>query len=208
MTDHPQVYVKKALGYVIDPMTNGIPDTRLIKTTLNTYVDEDVVIILTDLWSKGVHTLFSCQGDEDNDPYVMFGLNSSATAPLVENILKRHGKVINVASDPGHWEESYWRPEKLGHITWIFQPERVKIKESEIIERKLEIMSDVDAKAVRAWAKSQGKAVKDRGRLPKALITEYQAAIDTGTAEAQEAANAALTYADGAGLSLNDTIPF
>ena len=35
----------------------------------------------------------------------------------------------------------------------------------------------VDAKAVREWAQSQGKAVSARGRVPAELVEQYQAAV-------------------------------
>lgn len=41
---------------------------------------------------------------------------------------------------------------------------------------KATVAPAVDASAVRAWARSQGTTVSDRGSLPRALVAAYQSA--------------------------------
>lgn len=41
------------------------------------------------------------------------------------------------------------------------------------------VAADLDAKAVRAWATDNGIAVSARGRIPRAVLEQYQAAHST-----------------------------
>jgi hypothetical protein len=46
------------------------------------------------------------------------------------------------------------------------------------VPRQQEPSAGITASLVRAWAKSQGRAVNERGRLPENLIKEYTQAHD------------------------------
>lgn len=54
-----------------------------------------------------------------------------------------------------------------------------------------------DPAAVRAWARSQGLVVGDRGRLPRALLDAYQQTGSPGTADRDASAGTKLSAPQG-----------